>query len=125
MTKLDILPGVISDPHWHGPRCGACARPVGGDATQWKTCEDVPQAHMTLAMIPPAKRDSFFVNEAWTNAQNAGNGLLDAIDWMTAGEPGKRAVDQLRNGEGLAVLERQFTEWPHLLTIARRLGKVA
>lgn len=117
---IEILPGEITDPHWGFARCGICARPVGGDGSMWKTCDDVPQAHLSMESVPRAKRDKFFADKAWDNALRMA-GLLDAIDWMTAprgelnpaGQP-VRPIDALRAGNGMAVLELQFVEWPQL-----------
>jgi hypothetical protein len=118
---MKILPGMISDPGWPGERCALCARPIGGDGSDpgMRTCEDSNQQHMTLERIPPERRDRFFLTSVWTNATQAHDNLLDAIDWMTTPRAGGLTpVQMLRAGRGLETLEAQFAEFPHLVRIA-------
>ena len=102
---MEILPGEITDPAWSGPRCAVCARPVGGDGSMWRTCDDVPQAHASMDSIPKATKDKFFVGMIWSNCQQM-LPLLDAIGWMAD------HMKAIKDGEYGAVLEEQHGKWP-------------
>jgi hypothetical protein len=124
---MKILPGMISDPGWTGPRCASCSRPIGGDGSIMMTCEDMPQAHMTLDRIPQASVYAFYRTSVLRDVKQAFSDELDAIDWMKAprGLDGIDAVAMLRSGRGDKVLEALHAEFPILAKIEEGVARQA
>lgn len=113
---IEILPGEIADEHWPGQRCGICGRAIGGDGSEWGTCEDAGKPHLDMKTLPAKLVVRYAQTRLWDNAQRM-LGFVEAVKWIVAPRPERPALAVLEAEDApaaLDLLQAQYVEWPML-----------